>query len=171
MARVYFKVHAGDIRKAIREKGTKNIIALSKNPEIMKQIAERVIYLVNPYVPTSSNALRDSGHVVYHEKQVQAVWGDSSKGSSGNPTSKYARYQFEGEVYGPNIPRIKNETLIGWYSPKGKPKYPTGRNLVYKSPYARSHWTEVMNRGTPEFDALVEYAEPLVKKEIKRGSK
>ena len=172
MARVYFKVHAGDIRKAVREKGTKQIIALSKNPKVMKQIAEKAIDLINPYVPEDSGALRESAHVIYHEKQVQIVWGDNlHRNNRKVPTNAYARYQYGGEVYGPNIPIRVNGVIVGWRSPKDRPKYPTGRSLNYKSPNARSHWTEVIKRGTSEFKQLVDYAEPLVKKEVRRANK
>lgn len=171
MARVYFKVHAKDIRKAVQEKGVKNIIALSKNPNVMKQIAGKAIDLITPYVPKDSGALQESAHVIYHEKQVQIVWGDKKIGARGNPTEKYARYQYEGEVYGPNIPIRVNGILVGWRSPKGEgSKYPTGRRLTYKSPTAMAHWTDAIKRGTKEFNELVAYAEPLMKKEIKHGN-
>ena len=171
MARVYVKVSANEIRKAVKERGTKNIIALTKNPNILKDIAQEAIRLANLYVPDDSGALQESGHVVYHEKQVQLVWGDSTKGSRGNPTSDYARYQFAGKVYGPNIPILVDGIIVGWCSPKNKPKSPTGEMLKYKSPMAIAHWTDVIKRGGSEFDALVEYAEPLVKKEVKRESR
>ena len=171
MARVYFKVHAGDIRKAVREKGTKQIIALSKNPRVMKQIAEKAIDLINPYVPEDSGALRESAHVIYHEKQVQIVWGDNLHRSNRKvPTNAYAHYQYEGVVYGPNF-QVTIDGKRVWRSPKGKPKYRTERELSYRSPGARKHWTEVIKRGTSEFKQLVDYAEPLVKKEVRRANK
>ena len=166
MARVYFKIPAGEIRKAVRENGTKRIIALTKNPAVLRQIAEKAIKLVTPYVPKDSGALQDSAHVIYHEKQVQIVWGDKKIGARGNATEKYAHYQYEGKVYGPNFPIRVKGIIVGWRSPKDKPKHPTGRNLTYTSPTARAHWTEVIKRGSSEFNELVAYAEPLVKKEI-----
>lgn len=174
MARVYFKVRAGDIRKAVRENGTKNIIALSKNPKVLRQIAGEAIKIITPYVPIESGALRESAHVIYHEKQIQIVWGDKKIGARGNPTQDYAHYQYEGVVYGPNKPIYVNKRFIGWRSPKGigtkYRKEPT-QYLVYTDSFARRHWTDVINRGTPGFERLVEYATPLMKKEIKRGSK
>ena len=42
----------------------------------------------------------------------------------------YAHYQYVGEIYGPNIPRTDdNGNIVGWYSPKGKAKHPTGRKM------------------------------------------
>ena len=171
MARVYFKVNAKDIRKAVQEKGVKNIIALSKNPNVMKQIAGKAIELITPYVPKDSGALQESAHVIYHEKQVQIVWGDSTVGARGAKTKEYAHYQYAGNVYGPNIPIYVNGVFIGWRSPKGKRKYNTGRKLQYSHPKAQSRWTDVIQRGTSEFNELVAYAEPLMKKEIKRDNK
>ena len=46
-----------------------------------------------------------SGHIVYN--------------------SPYARYQYYGEIYGPNIPIYKDGELMGWRSPPKKS--PTGR--------------------------------------------
>ncbi len=62
--------------------------------------------------------------------------------------SPYARYQYYGEVYGPNIPIYKDGELMGWRSPK-KPakKYPTGREIVYskdKHQAAQKLWFEKM---------------------------
>lgn len=39
----------------------------------------------------------------------------------------YAHYQYMGEVYGPNIPRIENGQIVGWWSPPIKHR--TGRRL------------------------------------------
>ena len=168
MSRIYFKVPAGDIRKAVREKGTKKIIALSKNPNVLRQIAKRAIDILEPFVPVDSGALRKSAHVIYHEKQIQIVWGDNTVGSNGAPTHKYAHYQYEGKVYGPNIPILIDGEIVAWRSPKRKSKYLTGRRLKYSSPTARSHWTNEIKRGTPGFEKLIEYAEPLMKKEVKK---
>lgn len=43
----------------------------------------------------------------------------------------YAHYQAMGEVYGPNIPIVRNGILEGFFSPPGQPKHPTGRPLNY----------------------------------------
>ena len=61
----------------------------------------------------------------------------------------YARYQYYGEVYGPNIPDIDPETgvIMGWWSPPGRPKHPTGRKLTYdtaQNAKAGSFWFERM---------------------------
>lgn len=68
-------------------------------------------------------------------------------------TQPYAHYQYEGIIYGPNIPFFdKNGKIIKWRSPKDKPKHPTGRFIKYDThghPLATRHWDEAMlkNRG------------------------
>lgn len=47
----------------------------------------------------------------------------------------YAHYQYVGKICGPNIPKIDETTgeVIGWYSPKGKEKHPTGKMMSHYS--------------------------------------
>lgn len=67
-----------------------------------------------------------SGHIVYN--------------------SPYARYQYYGVVYGPNIPRRDEAgNIIGWFSPPKK--HPTNRELHYstdKNADAQKLWFEKM---------------------------
>ena len=61
--------------------------------------------------------------------------------------SPYARYLYYGEIYGPNIPIYEGEQLVGFFSPKGKKKHPTGRALIYdtsRHPLAGKKWFERM---------------------------
>lgn len=58
----------------------------------------------------------------------------------------YAHYLYEGEIYGPNIP-IKDEggMIVGYFSPPGQAKKPTGRSLTYSKelhPLATDHWDQ-----------------------------
>ena len=46
--------------------------------------------------------------------------------------SPYARYLYYGEIYGPNIPIFEGGQLVGFFSPPGQKKYPTGRQMEYK---------------------------------------
>lgn len=60
-------------------------------------------------------------------------------------TMPYAHYQWEGIVYGPNIPIREGGIVVGFFSPPGKPKSPTGRSLTYSRevhPNASAHWLE-----------------------------
>lgn len=56
----------------------------------------------------------------------------------------FAHYHYEGKVYGPNIPIIEDGIVVGWFSPPGKPKHPTGAELKFKKPKASAHWDEAM---------------------------
>lgn len=61
--------------------------------------------------------------------------------------SPYARYLYYGKVYGPNIPVEENGEIVGYFSPRGKKKHPTGKDLKYdtsKHPMAGSFWFERM---------------------------
>lgn len=62
-------------------------------------------------------------------------------------TSHYARYQYYGVVYGPNIPIYENGILVGFRSPKQKHK--TNRMLTYskaRHPQAQRLWFETMKK-------------------------
>ncbi len=61
--------------------------------------------------------------------------------------SPYARYLYYGEVYGPNIPIFEGEQLVGFFSPPGQKKHPTGREMQYdtsRHPQAGKLWFERM---------------------------
>ena len=51
----------------------------------------------------------------------------------------YAHYMYEGKVMGPNIPIKENGIIVGWFSPKGKPKHYTGKSIDYSKSKARGH--------------------------------
>jgi len=53
----------------------------------------------------------------------------------------YAHYQYQGEIWGPNIPRKENGMIVGYWSPKIK--HPTGRKLDQtkgKNDRSGPHW-------------------------------
>ena len=81
-----------------------------------------------------------SGHIVYN--------------------TPYARYQYYGEIYGPNIPIYKDGELMGWRSPPKK--HPTGREITYsrdKHPNAQKLWFEKMK--SEKGDAIRRGAEKI----------
>ncbi len=43
----------------------------------------------------------------------------------------YAHYLYEGKVYGPSIPISEGGTVTGFFSPRNRPKSPTGKALKY----------------------------------------
>ena len=140
MASVDIKINASDLRNAIKQKVSDPIIALSKNPVILRQIAEKALEIDEPYVPYKSGDLNSSGHVVSHARQTRIVWGKPGVGK----TMSYAAYQHD------NIFRHRTRT---------------------EHPLAKSFWTKQIMPGSPGFRKLVTYAKPLVKKEVKNGSR
>lgn len=60
-----------------------------------------------------------------------------------------ARYLYYGKVYGPNIPVFEDDSGVPmrYFSPPGQKKYPTGKDLQYRTdqnPNAGSFWVERM---------------------------
>lgn len=81
----------------------------------------------------------------------------------------YAHYMYEGKVMGPNIPIKEDGIITGWFSPKGKPKHYTGKDIDYSKSKARGH-----NFAGPNWDKRMWTAEKddiikRVQKEIERG--
>ena len=134
-----------EIRKAILEKVNGPIISLTKNPQVLAQIANRAKDIMTPYVPAVTGTLRKSAHVVQHARQTKVVWGQRGVGHDTKygyvDTTKYARFQYF----------LKSE------------------NRTDKA--TNGYWDEHIARGTPGFEQLVEYATPLVKKEVRNGSR
>lgn len=96
---------------------------------------------INKYVPKKSGALRRSARAT----PDYISWGEG--------IAQYARYQYYGEIYGPNHPIIRGGRIVGWYSTPGVKKYPTGRELGkpgywkgwrfgYTTPGTKHHWDE-----------------------------
>lgn len=97
------------------------------------------IRMMDPYTPYRTGALMAS-------VRLHTVIGSGQLVQD----TPYARYQYYGEIYGPNIP-IKMKGVpepIGWWSPPHKS--PTGRMINYSasqalnSSLAGSHWFERM---------------------------
>lgn len=103
--------------------------------KIQQYIDSKCIGLMEPYTPFKSGYL--SGPAVI----AHTVIGSGHIRQEG----PYARYLYYGEVFGPNIPIMKNGVIEGFYSPPHK--NPTGRKLEYNKvghPNAGSHWFDRM---------------------------
>lgn len=103
---------------------------LVNDPVTRRGINQIIVNMSERYVPVDTGALRKS--VQFGPSQIK--W-----------TAPYARYLYYGEVYGPNIPIIVFNTVLGFWSPKKK--YPTGRDMKYHSPGTGSRWVERMMRN------------------------
>ena len=110
---------------------------LEKGGRVQQAIDQSVIDYCHPYTPASPDrTLEFSVQAATKVGSGQVVWD-----------TPYAHYQYMGIVYGPNIPIIQDGVLMGWFSPPGRKKYPTDRQLTYdtaQNPMAGSHWFERM---------------------------
>lgn len=110
---------------------------LERGGRVQRAIDQSVIDYCQPYVPASPDrTLEFSAQAATQIGSGQVVWD-----------TPYAHYQYMGIVYGPNIPIIQDGVLMGWFSPPGRKKYPTDRQLTYdtaQNPMAGSHWFERM---------------------------
>lgn len=93
-----------------------------EGPDCMEDIAWLTATYVNTFVPQKTGALRNSVDVVGKLKQSQISWGRARHGK----LVTYADYQYQGKVFGPNIPVFDESTHIGWKRSHKKRK-DTGR--------------------------------------------
>ena len=98
--------------------------------EAQKLLNMQIVADCDPLIPFQQGALRNS--VNY----PQGIYGGEIEYNT-----PYAHYQYEGIVYGPNIPiRDAEGNITGWYSPPSK--RPTGRPLAYHTAGTGDHWFE-----------------------------
>lgn len=109
-----------------------NISNIPKDEATMTECHNTMVIYMDPYVPMKEGDL--SKNVEVNAERVRYL-------------SPYAHYQFEGMVYGPNIPIMENGVIVGWWSPPNK--QPTGAQINYSTdlhPQATHHWHEAMLR-------------------------
>ena len=110
------------------------IANLPRDTELMTELHTLLAKYMEPYVPMQEGILA-------HNLEI-----DAEKVRYASP---YAHYQYTGIVYGPNIPIMQDGVIVGWFSPPGMTKYPTGRPLTYSTehhPLATHHWDAAMMR-------------------------
>ena len=105
---------------------------------VQKAIDQSVIDFCQPYVPASPNrTLEFSAQPSTEIGSGEVIWN-----------TPYAHYQYMGIVYGPNFKvDVNGDGVLEWRSPKGKPKFPTGRELTYdtsQNQLAGPRWFERM---------------------------
>lgn len=104
--------------------------------EAQQFIDSECMRLMVPYTPRRNGKLEES-------VKLGTVIGSGTL----RYLSPYARYLYYGEVYGPNIPIFEGGQLVGFFSPKGQKKHPTGRQMNYdtsRHPQAGKLWFERM---------------------------
>lgn len=100
-------------------------------------LANEAKRLMDPYVP-AMNLILAQNVKTYVEQDKGIV----------HYMSPYAHYQYEGILYGPNIPMKDGDAIKGYFSPPRKT--PTGRRLNYsksRHPLATSEWDKAMMRS------------------------
>ena len=105
---------------------------------VQKAIDQSVIDFCQPYVPASPDrVLEGSAQLSTEIGSGLVIWN-----------TPYAHYLYVGEVYGPNfLTDVEGDGILEWRSYKGRPKYPTGRELTYdtsQNPLAGPRWFERM---------------------------
>lgn len=146
----------------------RELLAMLNDKSVKLQVNEIIKDGMNEFVPMKTGALRASAQVT----PESISWGKGLK---------YGRYQYGGEVYGPNFPIIKGKTIVGWYSKPGMKKYPTGRELGvpgewmgwkfgYTTPGTKHHWDRLFTYQ-PKMKANLEVTRLLKRECKKRGLK
>ena len=108
MARKYVNIHANMPHTVLQKK----LFDLIGNKEVMRETHRILGEMCNDYVPMKSGALRDSMRA--YPQFVK--W-----------ETPYARYQYEGDVYGPNWVGYTSASDWEWRTSKSKHKM--GRKL------------------------------------------
>lgn len=130
-----------DIKAEIRMKTVEQILSergLNKGGRVQMTIDRSVIKYCMPYVPKDTGMLESSPYTASVPGSGKVVY-----------PGPYARYQYYGQVMGPNIPVFEDSsgTPTRFFSPPGRKKHLTGRPLKYKqdlNPLAGSFWFERM---------------------------
>ncbi len=126
---------------------------LINNSDVMREVHRLLGEQCNKFVPEKTGALRAS----MNPTPEFVSW-----------STPYAHYQYEGEVYGPNYPIMREGNIVGWYSRPGVQKYPMGRELGipgewkgwhfgYTTLGTHHHWLDeaMKNGGKQEFTKRV----------------
>lgn len=123
---------------------------LGTSNEARVLIATQFERLCQPYVPMSA----ESGAHFATRSQV------SQDGKTVTYPGPYAHYDYVGEVYGPNIPIMHGGIPAGFFSPPGRKKSPTGREMEFHgAPMRGKEWDKRMmaDRGKELVEAVATY--------------
>ena len=130
--------------KVSMDEALRNKLSELNTAQTMLAIHNQLAKMCDPYVPMQEGTLAQTVQI---------------SPSSVTYTQPYARYQYYGEVYGPNIPIVENGEIVGWFSPPGQKKHPTGRYMTHsteKHPLASSFWDKAMLRDhRDEFEQYI----------------
>lgn len=107
---------------------------LETGGRVQMAIDNAVISYAMPYVPWETGTLARSPYTASPPGGGQVIY-----------QGPYARYQYYGEIMGPNIPVFEDDSGVPtrFYSPPGQKKHLTGRPLTYntdQNPQAGAFW-------------------------------
>ena len=131
---------------------------LESGGKVQQVIDKAVIDKSLAYVPWDSGTLGKSAYGATEIGSGKVVY-----------PGPYAHYMYYGEVYGPNIPVFDDDsgTPTRFFSPPGRKKHPTGRELQYKTdvnPLAGSYWFERMKAD--HLQEIIKEAEDAAKGKV-----
>lgn len=122
--------------------------------KLMLQVHNLFAKMCEPYVPMDEGLLSQTVNITSEYVQY---------------TQPYAHYMYTGDVYGPNIPiKDKDGNIIGWRSPLGQKKYPTGKQFQYnleKHKLASKEWDKAMM--TTEGEKFIKQVKDLMVRRAK----
>ena len=124
-------------------KRQQQLLKLLDDKKVRTEVNTRIKDAINTFVPMDTGALRRSAYA----NSTHIGWGQGL-------AAPYARYQYNGIVYGPNHPITRGGTIVGWFSTPGQQKHPTGRTLGtprewkgwkfgYTTPGTSHHWDKL----------------------------
>ncbi len=131
---------------------------LESGGKVQQVIDKAVIDKSLAYVPWDSGTLGKSAYGATEIGSGKVVY-----------PGPYAHYMYYGEIYGPNIPVFDDDsgTPTRFFSPPGRKKHPTGRELQYKkdvNPLAGSFWFERMKAD--HLQEIIKEAEDAAKGKV-----
>lgn len=100
-------------------------LGIEPNGKVNQFATKRVAEHMDKYVPLDRGGLAYDNRIIGTNKITYA--------------SPYAHYMYVGKVMGANIPIKENNMIVGWFSPKGKSKHYTGKDINYSKSQARGH--------------------------------
>lgn len=122
--------YTAHLRDFISARELRQKLGVDPGGYVQKAVDAAVIRECFPYLPFDEGVLAGSANTATEIGSGEVIYD-----------TPYARYQYYGEVYGPNIPIVENGVVTGYFSPPEK--FPTGEKLQYsteKNPMAGSHW-------------------------------
>lgn len=135
---IRLEIDVSDLMDSLTPEALQKKFGCHEGGRVQKAIDKAVIDYDLSYTPYLTGTLAKSAYTATDIGSGEVIY-----------PGPYARYQYYGEVYGPNIPVFDDDSGVPtrFFSPPGQEKHPTGRALQYNTeinPLAGSHWFERM---------------------------